>query len=83
MDPEDLKRRVNLRAGEDRGRIYRVYPKGAKLRRPPRLDALSGAALVEAMNSANGCNAIQCNGCWSAGVTRHRSNRSCAIHSVA
>jgi putative membrane-bound dehydrogenase-like protein len=52
--PEDLKRRVNLRAGEDRGRIYRVYPKGAKLRRPPRLDALSGAALVEAMNSANG-----------------------------
>ena len=52
--PEDLKRRVNLRAGEDLGRIYRVYPKGATLRRPPRLDSLGGAKLVEALDHRNG-----------------------------
>jgi putative membrane-bound dehydrogenase-like protein len=52
--PEDLKRRVNLRAGEDRGRIYRVYPKGATLRRPPRLDSLSVPSLVEALDHRNG-----------------------------
>lgn len=52
--PDDIKRRVNLRAGEERGRIYRVYPKGARLRATPRLERLSGPELVAAMESPNG-----------------------------
>lgn len=52
--PEDIKRRVNLRAGEDRGRIYRVFPRGARLRPPPRLGPLDSAALARAMNHSNG-----------------------------
>ena len=52
--PDDIKRRVNLRAGEERGRIYRVYPKSAKLRPPPRLDQLSSVELAGAMDHPNG-----------------------------
>ena len=52
--PEELKKRPDLRAGEDKGRIYRVYPEGAKLRGIPRLDALDNAKLVAALGSANG-----------------------------
>ncbi|MBK8000994.1 MAG: VCBS repeat-containing protein [Verrucomicrobia bacterium] len=52
--PDDVKRRVNLRAGEENGRIYRVYPKGAKLRTTPRLDRLSAVELVAAMDHPNG-----------------------------
>lgn len=52
--PADLKKRLNLRAGEDKGRIYRVYPENAKLRPIPRLDALDGPGLVAAMESPNG-----------------------------
>ena len=42
------------RAGEDRGRLYRVYPQGQAPRSVPRLDALSGAGLVAALDSPNG-----------------------------
>src|SRR5262249_18829537 len=49
--PEELKRRPDLRAGEDKGRIYRVYPVDAKLRRFPRLDQLSAGELVAALDS--------------------------------
>ena len=52
--PDDIKRRVNLRAGEERGRIYRVYPKGAALRATPRLDRLGGPELVAALDSPSG-----------------------------
>jgi putative membrane-bound dehydrogenase-like protein len=51
---KDIQARLDLRAGEDKGRIYRVYPEGAALRKVPRLDKLNTAALVQAMDSPNG-----------------------------
>ncbi len=52
--PEDVQKSVDLRAGADKGRIYRVYPADAKLRAIPRLDKLDTAGLVAAMESPNG-----------------------------
>jgi len=52
--PDELKNRPDLRAGEDKGRIYRIYPSNASLRKGPRLDQLSAGALVAALESPNG-----------------------------
>jgi len=52
--PKDSQQRINLRAGEDKGRIYRIYPEGAKLRRAPRLDQMDSRQLVAALDSPNG-----------------------------
>jgi len=52
--PRDWQKRLDLRAGQDKGRIYRVYPVGKKLRRIPRLDRLDTAGLVAALDSPNG-----------------------------
>ena len=52
--PEDVKHRLDLRAGHDKGRIYRVYPANAELRKIPRLDQLNTAGLVAALDSPNG-----------------------------
>jgi putative membrane-bound dehydrogenase-like protein len=52
--PLDFQRSVNLRAGEDMGRIYRVYPAGATLRKVPRLDQLDPSSLAGALESPNG-----------------------------
>jgi putative membrane-bound dehydrogenase-like protein len=52
--PTDWQKRLDLRAGADKGRIYRVYPVGAKLRKIPRLDQLDTAGLVAALDSPNG-----------------------------
>lgn len=52
--PADWQKRIDLRAGADKGRIYRVYPVGAKLRKIPRLDQLDTAGLVAALDSPNG-----------------------------
>lgn len=52
--PPDWQRRIDLRAGHDKGRIYRVYPIGKKLRTIPRLDKLDHAGLVAALDSPNG-----------------------------
>lgn len=52
--PADWQKRLNLRAGDDRGRIYRVVPVGAKPQAVPRLDRSSTAKLVAALHSANG-----------------------------
>jgi putative membrane-bound dehydrogenase-like protein len=52
--PMDWQRRVDLRAGADKGRIYRVYPVGKKPRAVPRLDKLDAAALVAALDSPSG-----------------------------
>lgn len=46
--------RLDIRAGADRGRIYRVSPTDAKLRHPPNLAALDNAALAAALDSPNG-----------------------------
>jgi putative membrane-bound dehydrogenase-like protein len=52
--PLDFQRSVNVRAGDDRGRIYRVYPVGVTLRKVPRLDQLDPAGLAAALESPNG-----------------------------
>ncbi len=44
----------NVRAGEDRGRIYRVRRKGAPLRPVPRLDRADAAGLVAGLSSPSG-----------------------------
>src|SRR5207247_5516406 len=52
--PLDWQKRLDLRAGHDKGRIYRVYPVGAKPRAIPRLDKLDTAGLVAALDSPSG-----------------------------
>jgi putative membrane-bound dehydrogenase-like protein len=52
--PLDWQKRLDLRAGADKGRIYRVYPVGQKPRAIPRLDRLDTAGLVAALDSPNG-----------------------------
>ena len=54
MDPEGLAGKLDLRAGHDQGRIYRVYPVGTKPRPIPRLDKMASAELAAAMDSPNG-----------------------------
>jgi putative membrane-bound dehydrogenase-like protein len=52
--PLDWQKRLDLRAGADKGRIYRIYPVGEKPRRIPRLDLLGTFGLVVALDSPNG-----------------------------
>ncbi len=52
--PDDWEKRLDLRAGADQGRIYRVYPVDKKPRSIPRLDGLDTAGLVAALDSPNG-----------------------------
>ena len=52
--PDELKNRPDMRDGDDKGRIWRVVPEGAKLRKVPNLAKLSTAELVAAMDSPNG-----------------------------
>ncbi len=52
--PLDWQKRLDLRAGQDKGRIYRVYPVGHPPRPIPRLDRLDTAGLVAALDSPNG-----------------------------
>jgi putative membrane-bound dehydrogenase-like protein len=51
--PETLSR-LDVRAGADKGRIYRVLPTGAKLRPVPNLDKLDNTALAAALDSPSG-----------------------------
>lgn len=53
ISPE-VQARLNLRAGEDRGRIYRILPEGRAPRPIPNLAALDTAGLVAALDSPNG-----------------------------
>ncbi len=46
--------RMDLRAGADKGRIWRVYPTGSKLRKIPKLQDLPDDKLAAAMDSPNG-----------------------------
>jgi putative heme-binding domain-containing protein len=52
--PKEWQEKVDLRAGEDKGRIYRVYPKDAKLRPIPVLDKLTARELADLLESPNG-----------------------------
>jgi len=52
--PADWQKRLDLRAGHDKGRIYRIYPVDRQPRPIPRLDKLDTAGLVAALDSPNG-----------------------------
>jgi putative membrane-bound dehydrogenase-like protein len=52
--PDDWEKRLDLRAGSEQGRIYRVYPVDKKPRPIPRLDKLNTAQLVAALASRSG-----------------------------
>jgi len=52
--PDELKQRPDLRAGDDKGRLYRVYPEDAKPRPIPRLDQLGITNLTQRLASTNG-----------------------------
>jgi putative membrane-bound dehydrogenase-like protein len=52
--PPEIQAKLDLRAGDDKGRIYRVYPKYASPRQFVRLDKLDAAGLVAALETPNG-----------------------------
>jgi putative membrane-bound dehydrogenase-like protein len=52
--PLDWQKKLELRAGHDMGRIYRVYPKDKTPRAIPRMDKLDTKELVKALESPNG-----------------------------
>jgi len=52
--PREWQERLDLRAGHDKGRIYRVYPIGNPPRPMPRLSLLDAAGLVAALDSPSG-----------------------------
>ena len=52
--PVEWQRKLNVRAGEDKGRIWRVIPNGSKPRSIPRLDRLALPDLVASLDSSNG-----------------------------
>src|SRR6185503_4342445 len=52
--PAFIQPRLDIRAGADQGRLYRVYPANATLRKVSRLDTLDAAGLAAALDSPNG-----------------------------
>lgn len=52
--PQAWQRKLDLRAGSDRGRIYRVVRADSPPRQPARLDQLDTPGLVAALDSPNG-----------------------------
>ncbi|HKB02153.1 MAG TPA: PVC-type heme-binding CxxCH protein, partial [Gemmataceae bacterium] len=52
--PAETQKKLDLRAGHDLGRIYRVMRVGTEPRPVPRLDKLDTAGLVAALDSPNG-----------------------------
>ncbi|MFO0903431.1 MAG: neutral/alkaline non-lysosomal ceramidase N-terminal domain-containing protein [Pirellulales bacterium] len=52
--PQVWQRKLDLRAGTDRGRIYRVVPANAQASQLPKIDQLDVPALVAALDSPNG-----------------------------
>jgi putative membrane-bound dehydrogenase-like protein len=52
--PKEAQARYDLRAGADKGRIYRIFPVGVVPRPLPRLDKLDTRGLVAALDSPSG-----------------------------
>ncbi len=52
--PAAVQKRIDLRAGSQEGRIYRVYPDDRRPRPIPRLDRLDTSGLVAALDSSSG-----------------------------
>jgi len=53
ISPE-MQARLDLRAGEDRGRLYRVVPEGKPLRSIPNLEKMTAREWIAALDSPNG-----------------------------
>ncbi|WP_169974152.1 PVC-type heme-binding CxxCH protein [Tautonia rosea] len=51
--PDDIRERLNLRSGDDRGRIYRLVPQDFRPRPTPDLSALSTSELVQLLEHPN------------------------------
>lgn len=52
--PKEMQEKLDLRAGKEQGRIYRIVPDEVPLRRIPRLDRLSTSEIVQLLESPNG-----------------------------
>ena len=52
--PAERLAQIDVRAGADRGRIYRLVPRDQALRPVPNLKALSAASLVDQLDTPNG-----------------------------
>lgn len=52
--PAEIVRHIDLRAGSDKGRIYRIVAEGRERRPVPALHGASDAGLLEALRSPNG-----------------------------
>jgi putative membrane-bound dehydrogenase-like protein len=52
--PKDWQAKLDLRAGHELGRIYRIFPVGSLPRKIPRFDHLDTAGLVAALDSPGG-----------------------------
>jgi putative membrane-bound dehydrogenase-like protein len=52
--PPETQKKIDLRAGSEEGRIYRVFPVDRRPRSIPRLDGLDVKGLVAAMDSPSG-----------------------------
>ncbi|HEY2589881.1 MAG TPA: PVC-type heme-binding CxxCH protein [Tepidisphaeraceae bacterium] len=52
--PKEWQEKLDLRAGHELGRIYRIFPVGTRPRPIPRLDRLDAAGLVAALDSPSG-----------------------------
>ncbi|MCS7167167.1 MAG: c-type cytochrome [Gemmatales bacterium] len=51
--PADVQKRLDLRAGHDRGRIYRIVPEHSSAAQYPNLEQASSAALVRELSHTN------------------------------
>jgi putative membrane-bound dehydrogenase-like protein len=51
--PDDIKAKLDLESGRDRGRIYRLSPPGFKVPKQPRLGKATTAELVQTLDSLN------------------------------
>jgi putative membrane-bound dehydrogenase-like protein len=52
--PGDWQRKLDLRAGEDRGRIYRIFPKGKRPRAIPKFDRATTEELIAHLEDSSG-----------------------------
>ena len=52
--PREQQQGLNLRNGHDKGRIYRIFPTGTKLKPIPNLAKMKTKELVAALDSSNG-----------------------------
>lgn len=52
--PGDWQRKLDVRAGEDRGRIYRIFPKGKQPRAIPKFDRATAAELIAHFDNPSG-----------------------------